>query len=176
MKIDWFDSEKYFFHLWISEKASHRFNQWKFHWFRFREWKNYRGNWFYWFYWFRQLYRLIHGLNHSGLFMKEIWDLLFRNFYFENILFSQKSYINEWTIKHAAAFRMLCYRPESANTDFSDSYVDNLLDILRQSQNGAVLVTVWRFFNQEKEKEDRIRFFLLHHGKEKEIVSAFFIK
>ena len=34
--IDYF-SEKYFFHWWISEKSNHWFNQWKFDWFRFRE-------------------------------------------------------------------------------------------------------------------------------------------
>ena len=32
---------KIFFHWWISEKANHWFNQWKFDWFRFREWNVY---------------------------------------------------------------------------------------------------------------------------------------
>ena len=37
MKINWYNSGKYCFHWWISEKANHWFNQWKFYWFGFRE-------------------------------------------------------------------------------------------------------------------------------------------
>ena len=37
VKINWFNSEIYLFYWWISEKANHWFNQWKFDWFRFRE-------------------------------------------------------------------------------------------------------------------------------------------
>ena len=39
VKINWFNSEKYFFHWWISEKENHWFNQGKFDWFRFREYR-----------------------------------------------------------------------------------------------------------------------------------------
>ena len=37
VKINWFSSEKYFFHWWISKKGNHWFNQWKFDCFRLRE-------------------------------------------------------------------------------------------------------------------------------------------
>ena len=37
MKINWFNSEKYCFHWSFSEKVNHWLNQWKFDWFRLRE-------------------------------------------------------------------------------------------------------------------------------------------
>ena len=37
VKCNWFNSEKYYFHWQISEKSNHWFSQWKFYWFRFRE-------------------------------------------------------------------------------------------------------------------------------------------